>query len=79
MWALPDAASSLRAWVDLLTAGGKLVLVEGRWGTGSGLSADDLRALVAPVVREVDVVPLSDTALWGREIHDERYALVGRV
>lgn len=76
VWALPDAATSLHTWVDLLTTGRRLVLVEGRWGAGSGLSADELRALVAPLVRTVDVVPLTDSALWGREIDDERYALV---
>ncbi len=77
VWALPDAAASLRAWVHLLAPGGRLVLVEGRWGNVSGLSADELRAVVGPLVREVAVTPLTDEALWGKAIDDERYALVG--
>ena len=39
VWALPDPATSLRAWVDLLVPGGRLVLVEGYWSTGGGLHA----------------------------------------
>jgi SAM-dependent methyltransferase len=77
VWALPDAAASLRAWADLLAPHGRLVLVEGRWGNGSGLSAGELRAMVGPLVREVAVTPLTDEVLWGKGIDDERYALVG--
>jgi hypothetical protein len=29
-------------------------------------------------VHDVQVIELSDPALWGREIHDQRYALIGR-
>ena len=63
---------------DLLAPGGRFVLVEGRWGTGAGFHADSLRALVAPLMSHVDVVPLSDPTLWGKEIDDERYALVAQ-
>lgn len=47
------------------------------WGRGVG--ADDLAEAVAPLVSELEVVPLAaDPALWGRPVRDERYALVAR-
>jgi SAM-dependent methyltransferase len=77
VWALPDPAAALRRWVDLLAPGGRLVLVEGLWTTGAGIRADALRALVEPLELDVVVTPLTDPALWGKEIQDERFALVG--
>ncbi|GGQ03777.1 class I SAM-dependent methyltransferase [Streptomyces roseolilacinus] len=32
VWTLPDPEAALRAWAGLLRSGGRLVLVEGRWG-----------------------------------------------
>ncbi|GAA3670882.1 class I SAM-dependent methyltransferase [Lentzea roselyniae] len=78
LWALPDPAAALKIWVDLLRPGGLLVLVEGRWSTGAGLTAAECRALVLDVRREADVTRLDDPALWGRPIDDERYLLVSR-
>ena len=79
VWALPDPAAALRGWTGLLGAPGRLVLVEGLWGTGAGLSATALQALVEPLVRRLEVRHLPGKALWGREISDERYVLVGDV
>ena len=45
LWALPDPAAALRRWVRLLAPAGRLLLVEGRWGTGAGLSAAETVAL----------------------------------
>ena len=39
LWAMPDPPATLRRWIDLLRSGGRLVLVEGSWSTGAGLSA----------------------------------------
>ena len=78
VWALPDPEVALRRWVDLLAADGRLVLVEGLWETGAGIRAEALRALVEPLGMDVVVTPLTDPALWGKEIQDERFALVGR-
>lgn len=77
VWALPDPEAALRRWATLLAAGGRLVLVEGRWGDGAGLGADALRRMVEPLVCRVEVLPLTDHLLWGKEIEDERYALLG--
>src|SRR5436190_1398307 len=63
------------AWLDLLA--GRLLLVEGRWHTGAGLSADETSALVRAVGREPVTHHLADPTLWGRAITDERYLVVG--
>ncbi|ELP68171.1 class I SAM-dependent methyltransferase [Streptomyces turgidiscabies] len=79
LWTLPDTARVLRHWQGLLRTGGRLVLVEGVWGTVSpaGISADTLTALLAPLAGDVRVERLSgDARLWGREVRDERYAVL---
>ncbi|MEU2567545.1 class I SAM-dependent methyltransferase [Streptomyces althioticus] len=79
LWTLPEPDKVLRRWRDLLRPGGRLVLVEGVWGTVSpaGIPADRLSALLAPLTARVRVERLSgDPALWGREVDDERYAVV---
>lgn len=75
VWALPDPSTALDRWAGLLADGGRLVLVEGLWGTGAGLSAAALQALVEPKFHRVEVRRLRGQALWGREITDERYIL----
>ncbi len=78
LWALPDPAAALERWVRLLRPDGVLVLVEGRWSTGSGLTSAEARDLVLRVRDEAVVTPLDDEALWGRRIDDERYLLLSR-
>lgn len=78
LWALPDPAAALKIWVDLLRPGGLLVLIEGRWSTGAGLTAAECQALVLDVRRGADVTRLDDPALWGHSIDDERYLLASR-
>lgn len=87
LWTLPDPGAALRRWVRLLRPGGQLVLVEGRWGEqrpigtpwSGGVSAELLSAAVSPLVARVHVEHLTDALLWGREISDERYALLAHV
>lgn len=91
LWTLPDPERVLRAWAGLLrpggtshafgSGGGRLVLIEGVWGTVSpvGIPAERLTGLLAPLAQDVRVERLSDDArLWGREVEDERYAVVAR-
>lgn len=78
LWALPDPAAALREWVSLLKPDGVLVLVEGRWSTGAGLTAAQTRSLVLGMRTEAVVTPLTSEDLWGRPIEDERYLLVSR-
>ena len=78
LWALPDPLAALRRWCDLLTEGGTLVLVEGSWSTGVGLTTDETAALVGQLRDHVEVRPLGEPELWGRELDDERYLVVSR-
>ncbi|WP_225845819.1 methyltransferase domain-containing protein [Streptomyces sp. HPF1205] len=81
LWALPDPAAVLRYWAGLLRPGGRLVLIEGRWGavTPVGLTAGTLGELAAPLGGTFGIEQLGhDPALWGRPVDDERYAAVVR-
>ena len=79
LWALPEPRAALTRWARLLRPGGRLVLVEGRWWTGGGLTADETRRLVQDHLVDVVVEPLTDPQLWGGPVTDERYLLTGRV
>ncbi|MFH9063932.1 class I SAM-dependent methyltransferase [Streptomyces coeruleorubidus] len=79
LWALPDPGRALRHWAGLLRPGGRLVLVEGVWGTAGpvGIPAQRLTGHLAPIAGQVRVERLSgDPLLWGGEVTDERYAVV---
>lgn len=73
LWAMPDPAAALARWVRLLAPGGRLVLVEGSWSTGVGLTAEQTRSLVEGTGRTCAVLPLPQEQYWGRAITDERY------
>ena len=94
LWTLPDPEGALRRWTGLLRPGGRLVLVEGRWQTptedqpyaaGSGplpwlggVTAERLLQALRPLTTDLRTEPLNDPDLWGRPIHDERYAVIAR-
>ncbi|MFI2643504.1 class I SAM-dependent methyltransferase [Streptomyces sp. NPDC018610] len=82
LWALPDPADALRHWRSLLRPSGRLVLVEGVWGTVTpvGIPTERLLTLLTPLTKHIRVERLSEDArLWGKEVADERYAVVGVV
>ncbi len=76
LWALPDPVHALRRWVELLRPEGRLVLIEGCWSTGSGLTADAVRDLVMTCRRKAIVQVLDNPDLWGRLVADERFLVV---
>lgn len=76
LWALPDPVEALRRWIALLGPEGRLVLVEGSWTTGAGLTAEQVADAAREAGREPTVHVLDDPALWGGPITDERYAVV---
>jgi SAM-dependent methyltransferase len=76
LWALSDAERALQRWIRLLRPGGVILLIEGRWWTGTGLRADDLTRILRRHRHHVEVVPLDDPVLWGQPTDDERYLLV---
>lgn len=75
LWSLPEPDDALARWVRLLKPGGRLLLVEGRWSTGSGIIAADCRNLVLRHRQQASIQRLEDPALWGRRVVDERYLL----
>lgn len=78
LWALPDAAAALDAWMRLLEPGGMLVLIEGFWHTGAGIRAADLLPLVEARTTAAALRVLShDERLWGGPVTDERYVVTG--
>jgi SAM-dependent methyltransferase len=79
LWALPEPAVAMARWVRLLAAGGRLVLVEGSWSTGAGLTSAETVALVEGAGLTTHLRALDDPAYWGGPITDERYAVVGRI
>jgi SAM-dependent methyltransferase len=78
LWALPDPSAALERWISLLTPDGRLVLVEGYWFTGAGLTAKRCESLVLEHRQDAVVRPLDDAVYWGGPIDDERYILVSR-
>jgi ubiquinone/menaquinone biosynthesis C-methylase UbiE len=75
LWAMPDHDAALTEWIRLLRPDGALVLVEGSWHTGAGLTAESATAAVRRQRAEAAVTMLDDPVLWGGPITDERYLL----
>jgi SAM-dependent methyltransferase len=78
LWAMPDTPRALAAWLRLLVPGGSLVLIEGRWSTGAGLTTAEAGRMVLRQRDDVTITALDDPALWGGPVTDERYLLVSR-
>lgn len=78
LWAMPDPVAAFATWVELLAPGGVMVLVEGRWGTGAGLTASAAEAIVRTTRSEATVRHLPEDVFWGKAIDDERYLLTSR-
>ena len=75
------AATRARSAVEpseLLAPAGVVVLVEGRWGNGVGLRADETEAIVRTARSEVTVRHLPEDIFWGKTVDDERYLLTSR-
>ena len=65
LWALPNMATVLRRWSDLLMPEGRLVLIEGFWTTGGGLHANEVIDAM-PAALEVDREITTDDRLETR-------------
>ena len=75
---MADPAVALRNWIELLTPAGVLILIEGRWNTGVGLTAEQCVRLVGEVRSDVDLRALDDPSYWGGPTSDERYLIISR-
>jgi ubiquinone/menaquinone biosynthesis C-methylase UbiE len=79
LWAFENPDAVLQRWVDLLAPDGRLILIEGQWSTGAGLSASECRSLVLRHRAEADLQHLSEnTQLWGKPVNDDRYLIHSR-
>ena len=78
LWALPDPGLAVERWVRALRPGGRLVLVEGDWSTGAGVTAQRCADIVKESCADVTVSHLLDPRLWGRAVTDERYLVLAR-
>lgn len=78
LWAMPDPSAALLAWTRLLKPAGLLLLVEGRWSSGVGLTDAQCRALVLEHREEAEITRLNSAALWGHPITDQRYLVISR-
>ncbi|PJJ72622.1 methyltransferase family protein [Diaminobutyricimonas aerilata] len=76
LWAMPDPAVALDRWLRLLTPTGRLLLIEGHWSNGVGLSAEQTVRLVEDAGRSASLTRLTDPGYWGRSIDDDRYLVV---
>lgn len=79
LFAVDDPEAVVARWVRLLSPGGRLVLVEGFWHTGSGLHAEEVRRIVLGARTEAVVTRLDDRPeLWGGPVADERFLVSSR-
>ena len=80
LWALPEPKKVLQRWAEYLLQKGRLILIEGYWGTGAGLRANEVIELLPPAFTTVSVVNLRDNPkLWGRVVTDERYVIIADI
>ncbi len=77
LWAWPEPRQVLATWAGLLKQKGRLILIEGYWGTGSGLHAGEIAEMLPPSFTSVSVQDLiGNPNLWGKDVTDERYAII---
>ena len=76
LWTLPEPAEVLRRWSNLLTPGGRMVLIEGHWHTGAGLRPQQIVDAMPSTMSNVVVESLSKAAtLWGGSVTDDRFVV----
>ncbi|MDQ3005159.1 MAG: class I SAM-dependent methyltransferase [Chloroflexota bacterium] len=77
LWALPDPDQVLKRWGKFLKPLGRLILIEGYWGTGAGLHAKEINEMLPSSFINISVQNLSDNPnFWGGNVTDERYIII---
>jgi SAM-dependent methyltransferase len=77
LWTLPEPADVLQRWAALLRPQGRLILIEGFWGTGAGLHAGQIVDILPDGFARHSLRNLAgNPTFWGREVDDERYAIL---
>jgi ubiquinone/menaquinone biosynthesis C-methylase UbiE len=77
LWALPDRRAALANWSTLLKPGGILLLIEGLFASGNGMSADAVRNAMPPTLTITETIDLAKSPeLWGGPITDQRILFI---
>lgn len=80
LWALPEPKQVLQRWRGSLNQKGRLILIEGFWVTGGGLHANEITEMLQSPFNNITVQNLSGNPnLWGRNVTDERYAIIADI
>lgn len=78
LWAVPDPEVVIERWSAPLTTDGMFAAIEGVWQS-AGTPAEKVFAALQVHFEQVEYTDLSHhSTLWGKEVTDHRYALVGR-
>lgn len=79
LWALPDQKAALANWADLLKPQSLLILIEGLFASGNGMSEAEILACLPDKLEHVETRDLgADPLLWGKPLDDQRYLFVAR-
>jgi 2-polyprenyl-3-methyl-5-hydroxy-6-metoxy-1,4-benzoquinol methylase len=77
LWALPEPKQVLQRWAKFLKRNGRLILIEGHWGSGGGLHANEIIKLLPTCFEVTSLQNLAENPdFWGKKVSDERYALI---
>jgi hypothetical protein len=67
----------LQRWAKFLKRNGRLILIEGHWGSGGGLHANEIIKLLPTCFEVTSLQNLAENPdFWGKKVSDERYALI---
>lgn len=78
LWLASDLDAVVARWSAPLAADGVFIAIEGVWGQ-AGVAAETMFAALRRHFEHVAYRDLSgETPLWGVEVSDQRYAMVGR-
>lgn len=76
LWAMDEPEEAFARWVALLQPGGIVVLIEGRWAAGTGITSEQMEQIVLSNRTEIEITHLPQSIYWGKDITDERYLAV---
>ena len=77
LWTLPEPQQVLQSWAELLIPKGRLILIEGYWGTRAGLHANEIIEILPSSLKDFSLQNLSGNPnFWGKDVSDERYAII---
>lgn len=77
LWTLPEPKQVLQRWAEFLKPNGRLILIEGYWGSGGGLHANEIIEMLPACLTRYSHQNLAQNPnYWGKQVNDERYAII---